>query len=91
MFCIEKHVIPGTNILSNGWKGYNNVALLPSYDYEHDWIITVFADPLTGAPAYTIEGKWNGLKKAIPKNAYLSNVIETDGVQFHEALQDCDY
>src|SRR5580692_4738300 len=66
---IKKHVLPGSIIHTDLWKGYNSLAT--SNEYQH---FTVnhsknYKDPLTGTHTNTIEGTWNGLKMQIkPRN-----------------------
>ena len=61
---IEKHVEKGTTVMSDCWKGYNN---LSSNGYEH---LTVnhsknFVDPVTGAHTQQIESSWRQLKRRL--------------------------
>jgi transposase-like protein len=65
---IERHVLPGSTIITDLWKGYSR---LPELGFHH---LTVnhsknFKDAETGAHTNTIEGTWNGLKlKIAPRN-----------------------
>ena len=61
---IKAHVLPGTIILTDKWKGYN---ALSSHGFTH---LVVnhrrgFVDPLTGVHTNTCEGMWFHAKKHI--------------------------
>ena len=63
---LKEHVLPGTTIMSDMWKGYKN---LSKAGFEH---FTVnhslnFVDPVTGAHTNTIERKWRDAKRAVPQ------------------------
>lgn len=65
---IAKHVKPGTIVVTDLWKAYNN---LPEYEYEH---FTVnhsrhFVDPASGANTQTIESTWRVIKYELPKSS----------------------
>ena len=59
---IRKHVHPGTNVITDKWKGYVNLSQLGyiHLDVNHS---ENFVDPLTGAHTNTIEGTWTHAKQ----------------------------
>lgn len=66
---IERHVLPGSVVHTDLWRGYS--ALDDSFDYSHRTVnhSECFKDPNTGVHTNTIEGFWNGLKMQIkPRN-----------------------
>lgn len=63
---IQKHILPGTRIISDCWKSYD---VLSEMDFTH---LTVnhsvnFVDPETGANTQTIESTWWQIKRGLPE------------------------
>ena len=61
---IQKHVLPGTKVITDGWAGYKNLA---DDGYEHDTVIheVEFVNHITGANTQTIESNWRPLKNKL--------------------------
>jgi len=60
---IQKHIRPGTTIMSDGWAAYGGIANMPEL-YEHYKVnhSENFVDPTTGAHTQTIESTWSHFK-----------------------------
>ena len=76
---VKKHVSPGTTIMSDCWRGYNN---LSANGYNH---LTVnhtknFVDPHTGANTQKIESNWHALKRRISRGG-----VQKDNYGLHFA------
>jgi transposase-like protein len=60
---IKKHVLPGSIIITDMWRGYFNLSTFTGYQnhlcVNHSMS---FKDEITGAHTNTIEGIWNGIK-----------------------------
>ena len=58
---IQRHILPGTTIMSDCWKGYNG---LEDAGYVHQTVnhSVNFVDPITGAHTQKIESMWRALK-----------------------------
>jgi transposase-like protein len=54
---IQKHVAPGTTVITDCWAAYNS---LGTHGYHHQTVNHShnFVDPVTGAHTQTIEGFW---------------------------------
>jgi transposase-like protein len=77
---IKKHVLPGTTVYTDCWKGYNKLKL---HNYIHKTVnhSNFFKDPRTGVHTNTIEGTWNGIKMGLParnrtENGMIHHLIE---------------
>ncbi|KAM7298107.1 hypothetical protein ISCGN_018734 [Ixodes scapularis] len=59
---IQKHVAPGTTIMSDQWAAYNS---LPAHQFNHLTInhSLYFVDPRTWANTQTIESQWRAFKR----------------------------
>ena len=68
---IKQFIAPGTIIYSDGWKAYHGIRNIEGFNYSHEVVnhSENFVDPITGTHTNTIESKWGGLKRVIPKNA----------------------
>ena len=79
---IQKNVEPGTTVMSDCWKGYNN---LSSNGYVH---LTVnhskhFVDPATHAHTQQIESGWRALKRRLSRGGIRQDSL---GLHFAEYL-----
>jgi transposase-like protein len=73
---IKKHVLPGTTIYTDCWKGYNQLKL---NKYIHKTVnhSQFFKDPKTGVHTNTIEGTWNGIKLGLsPRNRTTNGMMQ---------------
>ena len=74
---IQRHVLPGTTIITDCWKGYKSDGLI-----ELGMLHTTvnhslhFVDPTTGAHTNGIEGTWSAMKVSIPKRKRTEKDIE---------------
>ena len=73
---IQRHVLPGSIIYTDLWRGYSRLSNLN--DYKHSTVnhSLYFKDPSTGVHTNTIEGTWAGLKLKIPIKNRTENFIE---------------
>lgn len=64
---IQRHVAPGTLILSDEWAAYRNIANWPGFNYTHATVNhnLNFIDPITGAHTQRIESHWGHVKTEI--------------------------
>ena len=71
---ISKYVRRGSHIVTYKWAGYSN---LQELGYMHSTINHShwFKDPITAACTNMIEGKWNGIKKQIPRQGFRCGVV----------------
>lgn len=66
---INKHVLPGSIILTDGWRAYNNACLEGGFVHKVVNHSKYFKDPHTGVHTNTIEGFNNGFKTFVkPRN-----------------------
>ena len=74
---MKKFILPGTTIVTDGFKSYENIPKIPIYQYRHFPVNHKkhYKDPRTGACTNTIEGKWNNLKKKIPRQAFRTDEV----------------
>lgn len=63
---IARHVLPGSIVLTDCWKGYckieNNLPIIHKTVNHSKY----FTDPITQVNTNTIEGTWSGMKRKIP-------------------------
>lgn len=101
---ILQHVAPGSNVITDMWKGYSN---LESLGLSHCTVnhSLYFKDPMTGACTNTVEGTNNALKMSIPiRNRTQTGIVDHLGEfiwrrqnkdrlfdAFVEALRDIHY
>lgn len=64
---IQRHVAPGTTIMSDQWRAYTNVARWPNFNYLHETVNhdQHFVNPATGANTQRIESNWAHVKTKI--------------------------
>ena len=70
---IRKHIAPGSIIISDKWKPYNNIKEMKDCLFEHHSVnhSKTFKDPETGACTNLIEGAWRAhLKSKISVQNY---------------------
>jgi len=94
MQLILEWILPGTTIITDGWKAYN---ALDELDYQHLVVnhSICFVNKETGAHTNTVEGYWGHVKRSLPqynrrKNrymGYLAKYIFTKKIKF--ANKDC--
>ena len=71
---IQRYVLPGTVIMTDGWRAY---ASLGSLGYSH-YVAnhsTHFVDPVTGAHINTQEGLWTHAKASQDGNRYVTDAL----------------
>ena len=66
------HVKPGSIIITDGWRGYNELNIW----FEHLVVnhSENYVDPETGATINSIEGTWNAIKHLIPPRNRTLNI-----------------
>jgi ISXO2-like transposase domain len=64
---IERHVLPGSTINTDFWKGYDHLDNSENYIHMKVNHSKNFKDPTTGTHTNTIEGTWAALKGRISK------------------------
>lgn len=85
---IDKHVLPGSTIYTDLWKGYSNLNSLNEYNHltvnhSKEYINITENEIEDGLVLIekihtnTIEGTWSALKKSIPHRARKNALIET--------------
>ena len=64
VFIIERHVAPGTCIVSDQWAAYRNIPNWIGFNYVHETVNHEqnFVDPITGAHTQRIEAHWGHVK-----------------------------
>lgn len=62
---IQQCIRPGTCIMSDMWRSYDDIPKLPGYNFIHDTVnhSTNFVNPISGAHTQRVEGLWNLAKK----------------------------
>jgi transposase-like protein len=62
---ITQHILPGTTIVSDLWRAYNNIPTIPGMNYTHETVnhSENFVDPNTGANTQRIERSWKSAKE----------------------------
>jgi transposase-like protein len=72
---VERHVLPGSIVFTDYWKGYSH---LEDFGLEHLKVnhSKTFKDPITGACTNTVEGMNSGLKRKIMPRNRTRNGIE---------------
>ena len=74
---IKKFIKPNSVIISDSWKAYDKIEDIPGYGYVHYQVnhSKNYVDPTSGACTNTIEAKWGGLKKAIPRQGFRADHV----------------
>jgi hypothetical protein len=68
---IKKHIRPGTHIMSDMWKGYNQIPNLNGFDYTHSVVNhSKEFKARDGTCTNTIESAWRIMKKDVPNQLY---------------------
>lgn len=79
---ISRHVIPGSIVYTDLWKGYQGIEErlgLTHITVNHS---ETYKDPVTGCHTNTIEGTWNGIKLRIPVRNRTNNSITENLMEF---------
>jgi transposase-like protein len=86
---IADHVLPGSIILTDMWKGY---AGLSAAGFTHLVVnhSLHFTDPQTGVSTNTIEGTWNGVKLTIAQRSRVREGMEERLLEFIWRRQNAD-
>ena len=73
---IKKFIKPGSIIISDSFASYKKLTERMSC-YEHDMVnhSKNYKDPNSGACTNTVEGKWNKLKKSIPRQGFRDDEV----------------
>jgi hypothetical protein len=69
---IQRHIAPGTRIVSDSWAAYRNIAAWQGFNYTH---FTVnheqnFVDPVTRAHTQRIECNWGHVKTELVRRIH---------------------
>ncbi|PIO75150.1 hypothetical protein TELCIR_02810 [Teladorsagia circumcincta] len=80
---ILRHVLPGTTVWTDSWRGYRNLA---NIGYVHRTVnhSQNFVDPISGVHTQRIESAWSHIKRLIKKKNGLPGELWDD--HFFEAL-----
>jgi transposase-like protein len=73
---INHHVLPGSIISTDLWRGYNSLNTINSYAHLTVNHSKHFKDPESGANTNTIEGTWSTIKSKIPIRCRTKQLIE---------------
>lgn len=79
---IERHILPGSIIYSDMWKGYTNIEsslTMRHYTVNHS---IEFVNSDTGIDTNTIEGTWSGVKRKIPVRKRTQSLIDLHLLEF---------
>ena len=72
---IRQHVLPGTTICTDLWRGYSRLSDINNYEHFTVNHSLHFKDPETGVHTNTIEGTWSAMKaKIAPRNRVSGSV-----------------
>ena len=73
-----QHILPGTMIHCDGWKGYSKEALQDA-GFEKDTVnhSKNFVDPITGVHTNHVEATWRAIKATIPARGNTAASIDT--------------
>ena len=74
---IRKFILPGSIIVSDCLKSYDTIREIEGYNFTHFSVnhSEHYKCPATGACTNTIEGKWNALKKNVPRQGFRSDEV----------------
>lgn len=63
---LQRNILPGTMIWSDGWAAYNNI---PTLGYQHQVVNHQqhFVDPVTGVHTNDSESRWNACKQTLKR------------------------
>ena len=78
---IKKHVLPGTNIISDCWKAYSR---LEEEGYHHQTVnhSKEFVNKDTRAHTNTVESTWRAVKTSLPKHGTVKTLHNTYFVEY---------
>ena len=79
---ISSHVLPGSIVYTDLWKGYSqleNQLSMEHFTVNHS---RTFVDPSTGVHTNTIEGTWNAVKFSIAPRNRTRNSVEGHLLEF---------
>jgi transposase-like protein len=79
---IENHVIPGSKVITDCWKGYSGLQDINNYTHDTVNHSHYFKDPITNVHTNTIEGTWSGLKRKIPERNRTSKQVDLHIFEF---------
>ncbi|KCZ75002.1 hypothetical protein H311_04027, partial [Anncaliia algerae PRA109] len=78
---IKKCVLPGSIVITDGWKGYN--FLRNDMNYRHYFVNhSISFITMEGHHTNTIEGTWNGIKLNIPVRHRTKLFLQNDLFEF---------
>lgn len=68
---IQESVRPGSTIISDQWRAYNQIPQIPNAAYTHETVNHTynFVDPASGAHTQTIERTWRSAKRGNKKRS----------------------
>lgn len=75
--CIKENILPGSKIISDEWKAYNQIPKIPGYFFDYETVnhSKTFKDPITGAHTNNIEGLWSLAKRRNKKECGTSREL----------------
>ena len=73
---IKKFIKPGSIIVSDSFSSYKNLEeRMPQYEHLMVNHSKHYVDPVSKACTNTVEGKWNKLKKSIPRQGFRTDEV----------------
>jgi transposase-like protein len=73
---IHRHILPGSIVLSDLWKGYNFLQSDENYTHKTVNHSKNFVDPITKTHTNTIEGTWSGVKRRVPVRCQTQDTVD---------------
>ena len=67
---IQRHIAPGSNIVSDEWAAYRNIPQWQGFNYTHQTVNhqQFFVNPINGANTQRIESHWGHVKTHIVRS-----------------------